>query len=296
MIKICISKKSEGNDFMKKIIALAILVLMLMPFTLVNAEETEISYGKQYDIITPASEAYPDSGSKLTDGIYGTVADGKTNYYSSGAYVGFNQVDADESGNFVVILDLGESYNDISAFTVGFLNETSVGIYAPKSVKFEIANERNGEYFEVGELSTEKPTSDGLSETYASTLVTDDISGRFVKVTIKHLGEFADENGETKNAGWTFIDEIAVHSSGNSNVGDESENSSDSEPSESVPESQPEPDESSEQSEESAESSEIAPPNAGDSSGGIFGFALLAISAFSMMAALFIKKRNSEQF
>lgn len=296
MIKICVSKKSEGNDFMKKIIALAVLVLLLIPFGSAIAEEPELSYGKQYDIITPASEAYPDNGSKLTDGIYGTVPDGKTNYYSGGAYVGFNQVDADESGNFVVILDLGGIYNDISAFTIGFLNETSVGIYAPRSVKFEISDERNGEYFEIGELSTAKPTTDGLSDTYASTLVTDDLSGRYVKVTIRHLGEFMDENGETKNAGWTFIDEIAVHSSGNSDNGDESGNTGNSEPNESVPESRPETDESNGQNTESSEISETAPPDAGDTNGGVFGFVLLAASAFSMMAALFIKKRSSEQF
>ena len=87
---------------MRKTVALAILVLILIFALSVGAEENVVSYGKQYSLLTPASDAYPDNGSKLTDGIFGTLPDGKNNYYSSGAYIGFNQVNADESGNFGV--------------------------------------------------------------------------------------------------------------------------------------------------------------------------------------------------
>ena len=268
---------------MKKLFALLLIAIFAFSLALLpSAEGNELSYGKSYTLVTPASTAYPDDGLKLTDGIYGTIPEGQTNYYSSNAYVGFNQADVDENGNFVIILDLGETRTDISALTVGFLNEPVAGIYAPKSVTFSLADDRNGEYEELGTLNTEKPTF-AESETFALTLAAEDASGRYVKVTIAHLGQFTDDNGETRNAGWTFIDEISVYSSGNS-AGDTSGT-------ESTPESTPELDESAEMS---PDTSEEAPPEPGDDSASIFVFILLAISATTMLAALFIGKKQRD--
>lgn len=266
---------------MKKslVILLSLLIVSLLAGTAL-AEGSEISYGKSYTLITPASAAYPDNSAKLTDGIFGTLPDGSTSYYSSPAYVGFNQVDADENGNFVVILDLGKKYTDISAVTVGFLNETDVGIYAPKSVSFALADDRNGAYTELGILNTAKSTDSGISETHAMTLAADDAEGRYLRVTIAHLGKFTDKDGNEKSSGWTFIDEISVYSSGNAEGGTGS-----------LPEqSKPSPAESSEitESETSAPPSESSTPeipDAGD--GGIFVFVLLAISSVAMIGALF---------
>lgn len=266
---------------MKKslVILLSLLIVSLLAGTAL-AEGSEISYGKSYTLITPASAAYPDNSAKLTDGIFGTLPDGSTSYYSSDAYVGFNQVDADENGNFVIILDLGKKYTDISAVTVGFLNETDVGIYAPKSVSFALADDRNGAYTELGILNTAKSTDSGISETHAMTLAADDAEGRYLRVTIAHLGKFTDKDGNEKSAGWTFIDEISVYSSGNAEGGTGS-----------LPEqSKPSPAESSEitESETStppSESSTPEIPDAGD--GGIFVFVLLAISSVAMIGALF---------
>jgi hypothetical protein len=266
---------------MKKslVILLSLLIVSLLAGTAL-AEGSEISYGKSYTLITPASAAYPDNSAKLTDGIFGTLPDGSTSYYSSDAYVGFNQVDADENGNFVIILDLGKKYTDISAVTVGFLNETDVGIYAPKSVSFALADDRNGAYTELGILNTAKSTDSGISETHAMTLAADDAEGRYLRVTIAHLGKFTDKDGNEKSSGWTFIDEISVYSSGNAEGGTGS-----------LPEqSKPSPAESSEitESETSAPPSESSTPeipDAGD--GGIFVFVLLAISSVAMIGALF---------
>ncbi len=280
---------------MKKLIATAFALLLVFAFLITpSAEGSEVSYGKSYSIITPASDAYPDDGIKLTDGIFGTVPDGKNNYYSSGAYVGFNQVDVDENGNFVIILDLGRSYDDLSAFTVGFLNETSVGIYAPKSVSFAISDERNGEYSDIGKLETAKGTENGLSEAFAMTLAAEDVEGRFVRVTIEHLGEYTDENGENKTAGWTFIDEISVYSSGNGEVSSGSDGEPSDEPSDepsNEPSNEPIP-ESSVGENISEGTSQDEPIKPGDGDFGIAVWVLLAISAFAMMAALFIKKQR----
>ena len=270
---------------MKKslVILLSLLIVSLLAGR-ASAEGSEISYGKSYTLITPASAAYPDNSAKLTDGIFGTLPDGSTSYYSSEAYIGFNQVDADENGNFVIILDLGKKYTDISAVTVGFLNETDVGIYAPKSVSFALSDDRNGIYTELGSLNTAKPTDAGISETHAMTLAADDAEGRYLRVTIAHLGKFTDKDGNEKSAGWTFIDEISVYSSGNAEGGVEGGTGS-------LPEqSKPSPAESSEitESETSAPPSESSIPeipDAGD--GGIFVFVLLAISSVAMIGALF---------
>ena len=280
---------------MKKLLALTFSVLLLFTMLLYPAAEgSEVSYGKGYSLITPASSAYPDDGIKLTDGIYGTVPDGKNNYYSSAAYVGFNQNDVDENGNFVIILDLGRKYTDLSAFTVGFLNETDVGIYAPKSVSFALSDERNGEYNEIGTLDTAKSTSGGLSETFAMTLAADDAEGRFVRVTVKHLGSFTDENGEEQKSGWVFIDEISAYSSGNSGtVGEASSDaSSDVTTEASTAESSLIP-ESSDGSDISVESSLPEQVQPGDSKIAYAIWILLALSMLAMTAALFVRRKQS---
>ena len=276
---------------MKKLLAILFSALLLFALLLSpSAEGSEVSYGKSYSLITPASSAYPDDGIKLTDGIYGTVPDGKNNYYSSAAYVGFNQKDVNENGDFVIILDLGRTYTDLSAFTVGFLNETDVGIYAPKSVSFSLSDERNGEYTEVGTLNTEKSTEAGLSESFAATLAAEDAHGRFLRVTIKHLGRFVNADGEEMTSGWTFINEISVYSSGNGNaLGDTSGESTGDKPSESPTQ----PTESSENQEASIESSLPEQVKPGDNGVPYIFWALLAVSMLAMTGALFYKKRQS---
>lgn len=283
----------RNGIYMKKLITIALVIflaLSLMQFA--TAEGTEVSYGKDYTLVTPASEGYPDDGIKLTDGIFGTVPDGSTNYYSSGAYVGFNQSAVDDNGSFVVILDLGKVYDSLSGFTVGFLNETSVGIYAPKSVTFEISDTQDGEYSKIGTLDTKKSVEDGVSETHAMTLNANNVSGRFVRISIEHLGEYTDASGATKKAGWTFIDEISVYASDSTSDTESSASSDETSSPETSAESGVSSDMSSELSDVSSESS--APVVPGDDRANTLVFILLAISALTMAAGLFIgKKKNA---
>ncbi len=279
---------------MKRTIFILLAAVLAVAFALPTlADGSEISYGKGYTLITPASAAYPDDSKKLTDGIFGSLPDGSSSYYASGAYVGFNQVDVDDDGNFVIILDLGKEYSDISAVTIGFLNETSAGIYAPKSVGFALSNDRNGEYSELGRLDTAKPTASGLSETFAMTLATEDAIGRYLRVTIEHLGEFTDENGEIKTAGWTFIDEISVYSSGNAEGGESIEESSNAVGEQSSPTESGDEISENDTSEPLAESSTPEIPDAGD--GGIMAFVLLALSSLAMIGALFTSRKMSNR-
>lgn len=264
---------------MKKIItALFLILIALFVFQSASAEPSIISEGKAYSLITSASDAYPDDTKKLTDGVYGTVPDGSSNYYSSNAYVGFNQSAVDENGDFVILLDLGEVRQDITAFSVGFLNETSVGIFAPKSITVAISDTRNQEFSDVGTLDTKKSVAANLSETHVATLSTDNLSGRYVRFTIKHLGEYIDDDGATKTAGWTFIDEIAVYSSGDS--GDLGNTSDTSDESDSVP----------------PQESEIdpQPPVVPGDKENLLSFILLAAAALCMTIALFAKNKQTE--
>lgn len=277
---------------MKKLITFALVIifaLSLMQFA--SAEETEVSYGKSYTLVTPASEGYPDDGIKLTDGIFGTIPDGATGYFSSGAYVGFNQNDVDDNGNFVVLLDLGRVYDDLSGFGVGFLNETSVGIFAPKSVTFAVSDTSDGRFTDVGTLDTAKSTDADISETHFDVLEKT-ASGRFVRVTVEHLGEYTNENGETKSVGWTFLDEISVFSGSTTDEssGDESSTSSDDESSVSSD------DQSSAQSSEgsSESSASSAPVVPGDDKSDTLVFVLLSISALTMGGALFVGKKQKD--
>ncbi len=276
----------------KTMIPILALLLLLCASPIARAENgSVISVNAKYSIVTPPSAAYADDGMKLSDDLYGTIPDGSTNYYASNAYVGFNSAEADKDGNFVIIFDLQRVYRDLSAFTVGFLNETSAGIYAPKSVTFAVSESRNGEYENVGTLNTEKATSPALSETYAETLAADDVSGRYVRITITPLREFINVNGEISSAAWTFIDEISIYSSGNA---------SDDEPTD---ESKPSAEESNTPDEitpsappEESTDTENPKPQAGDANLQILAFLLLAVSAVTMMFALFGTNKKPDDF
>jgi len=272
---------------MKKLITFALAIMLALSVMLfASAEETEISYGKTYTLVTPASEGYPDDGIKLTDGVFGTIPDGANGYFSSGAYVGFNQNDVDDDGNFVIMLDLGRVYDDLSGFGIGFLNETSVGIFAPKSVTFAVSDTTDGTFTDVGTLDTAQSTADGVSETHFE-LLEETASGRFVRISIEHLGEYTNDNGETKSVGWTFIDEISVFSGSTTDESGEVsdlESDMESEEQSSV--------QSSEASSESSESS--APVVPGDDKTNTVVFILLSISAITMGGALFIGKKQKD--
>lgn len=289
---------------MKKTILTAILSIILC-LTFILTTSARISEGKDYSLVTPASAAYPDDGIKLTDGIYGTIPDGSNNYYSSGAYVGFNKENADSDGNFSLILDLGESYDGLTEFTVGYLNETDAGISAPKSVRFAISGERNGEYTDLGSIDTHiEFTSAG--ETHAKTLTVDAVSGRYVKVTITPE-DYSASKGETTTTAWTFIDEIAVNTSSTSGDDSNSVDSSDdsdglgdsdtsngsgtiTDNSEASQDTSLIPDNSADVSDDLGDT-----PQTGDTSS-FLGFALLAVSALATLSVMLIPRFKKSKF
>lgn len=250
------------------ILILAMLSLIAVPLC-VSAESTSVSKGTSYTLVTPASEGYPDDGKKLTDGNYGTHKEGVDGFYAGGDYVGFNKAQLDSNGNFVIIVDLGKVYDNLTEFTLGYLNETSVGITAPQSATFAVSDERNGEYQYLGKIET-TPSNEELSATYAKSLTTQPVKGRFVRVEIKPQG-YNDDNGVFIAVPWTFVDEVTVRANGTADT------PTDDTPEGSTPTEDQTPD----------------TPQTGDGTV-MFAFIMLAISSFCMMYALFSYKKDKE--
>lgn len=267
---------------MKKIISFLICILMLFMLSLsafAEEEIIEISKGAEYSLVTKASEAYPDDGKKLTDGVYGTHPEGYDGFYASGAYVGFNKDNINENGQFAIILDLGKKYSGISQLTAGYLCETIVGISAPKEISFAISDERNGEYSQVGKLET-TPENLDASATYAKSLDAKNASGRYVLVTITPMS-YTDKDGVVDIAPWTFIDEIAVFAAASPSNDEESDDSQSESQIPTGDETLPD------------ESIPDKTPQTGDSLE-IFAFVILAMASVTMLIALFANKRREK--
>lgn len=198
---------------MKRQLCAAFAVLLLLGALTAAAAQTVVSQNKSYTLVTPASSGYPDDGTKLTDGKYGTpVEDGSgSHYYRSPGYVGFHRNDADADGNFVILLDLGEKAEDLTSFELGWLNETDVGIFAPRKVEYLIGDTANGTFVSVGSAEPDEPTGAGQQKAGIAVVAPESpAAGRYVRCVITPRGEYTDENGETKTAAWTFTDELTV--------------------------------------------------------------------------------------
>ena len=250
-----------------------------------------ISVGAEYKLKTPASAAYPDTGKLLTDGARGELGEGQTAYYSTGAYVGFNSSQLGEDGIFEITVDLGRVCSDLTAFSVGYLNETSVGVFAPEYVEFSVCDTESGDYSPLGKVETAKTTAPGDSQTHVSTLATDPVSGRYVKATVKALKSYTGADGAAHNAGWTFIDEISVYSSGAAaDPGGSGGDSSGEDAS-----SQPAHESGTSSAEESRASSveSSAPPKTGDASTDLAVWLFFAAVSLVSVFAL-VRKRAAE--
>lgn len=185
-------------------IAAAVLLLSISVIT-AQAQSSVISTGKPYQLLTPASSAYPDNGTKLTDGKYASSAG-----YGDAAFVGLNKNDANASGKFEIIIDLGSVHTDMSKFEISYLHQTDAGIYAPGSVTFSVAETRNGTYTTVGTQSIVEPAMTQVNKT----TVTPDgpLSGQFVKVDVAIKAPMTDETGgATVTPSWVFLDEISIY-------------------------------------------------------------------------------------
>ncbi|PKM60955.1 MAG: hypothetical protein CVU97_07540, partial [Firmicutes bacterium HGW-Firmicutes-21] len=239
-----------------------------------NAQQTAVSLGKTYQFITPVSEGYPDNAAyKLTNGVYAApVTTGETAYYyKSDEYVGLNQSAVDENGNFVIILDLDSIMDDLMGFEISYLNETSIGIYAPSSVTFYVSDTRNGVYTPIGTKTIDEPTTAGISQSLKTRVTADGpVSGQYIMIEIEHKGTFEDEQGNPKTAGWVFLDEISVFGVDGGN-GNETQ---------------------AETNDLTNDITENAPPVTGDDFS-VVAYSIIALASVIMIIGIFIKRKAS---
>lgn len=211
---------------MKKIIIAATVMLICCSAVSAGAQSDAVSLGKTYQLITPASSAYPDtSANKLTNGVYASPTEAGS-YYQSPEFVGFNRSNVDGNGNFVIVIDLGSVMNDFSRFEISYLNETEVGIFAPVSVTFSVSETRNENYTSVGTQAIDVPEAAAPQVNKATVTPEGPVSGQYVMIEIKLRESFDDGNGNTVTPGWVFLDEISVYGTdGDGNVVSEDDTS-----------------------------------------------------------------------
>ena len=184
---------------MKRLLCLVVFLLCMVSVLSVSAAQNVVSLHKSYKVLTPVSEGYPDESLELTNGRFGTPIDnGEASYhYQNDEYVGFRRSDGGETGEIVIVLDLGEQYNELWDFELGYLHEPEVGIQAPVKVSFFLSDKEDGDYTAVGEASPADPKiKAGILAVHAEK----GLSGRYVKAVIT----------PGKNTAWTFFDEISV--------------------------------------------------------------------------------------
>ena len=196
---------------MRKVCLFLLALLFLAGATIpssVSASQVEVSRGKPYRLLTPASAGFPDDGTRLTNGRFGTpIPGGETAfYYRSPEYVGFRSESPSEKNPFVILLDLGEVQKDLSSFALHCLYEPEAGIPAPASVSFAVSDTEDGVFEPVGEASPELPAAADVHSPVCARLTPEKaVSGRFVRCTVTP----AEGIGTRQNV-WTFLDELTV--------------------------------------------------------------------------------------
>ena len=98
---------------MKRLLCLFVFMLCMLSMLSVSAAQNVVSLHKSYKVLTPVSEGYPDENYELTNGRYGTPVDngGVSYHYQDNEYVGFRRSDGGDTGEIVILLDLGEQYD-----------------------------------------------------------------------------------------------------------------------------------------------------------------------------------------
>ncbi len=198
---------------MKRAFLLACLLAFSLSVLSVSASQNVVSLHKSYELLTPASAGYPDEDYQLTNGRYGTpvVTDTSSSFYRNPEYVGFRRDDANADGNFVILLDLGESLNDLTAFELGYLNEPAVGIFAPVRVAFYGSDERDGDFAFLGELALDEPADPASAKAGVVTVEPESaFSGRYVMCVVTPRVTYVSPEGSELPAVWTFLDELTV--------------------------------------------------------------------------------------
>ena len=154
-----------------------------------NPQASVVSLGKTYTVSPTPGEKYPDSyGCELTDGKTGpaTSAD-----YNDASYSGFH---SQGSSMMVIVVDLGEVYDSLYQFTLGYLSTHNAGLMPPEKIAVTFSEDGDN-YTSAGEMTIPEFVEGVRLE---ATLTTEFYcKARYIRFVI------------SKNA-WLFLDEVAV--------------------------------------------------------------------------------------
>ena len=264
---------------MKRMLCVLAFFLCCISVLSVSAAQNVVSLHASYVLEVPASEGYPDTELELTNGKYGTpVANGDVSYYyRSAEFVGF-QNSALTDNALVIVIDLGESFVDLTTFEISALTEVDAGIRAPKKVAFSVCETQDGDYIQAGEAVL-NAAEDAQKVHILTAEVGEPLAGRYVRCEIT----------PADNAAWTFLDEISVLQ-GKNNITEPSVSAELSDaPSVSVP-SVSAPSVSGVISQETSSSGGSSLPSTGDA--GTLRFGVLCIASALGVAALLGRRRR----
>lgn len=148
---------------------------------------TVVSNGATYASTATAGEEYPDSyGMELTDA---QLAPAGSDDYKNESYVGYL------GGPFTITMDLGEVYNKIYEFKMGYLSTNNAGIAPPAKVVVKIS-ENGKRYTEAGTMTIPEYVEGArLEAVFRSEYY---LSARFIRLEIFKMNS------------WIFIDEVSV--------------------------------------------------------------------------------------
>lgn len=182
----------------RPLILLLIIALILIQFSPMISQKVEaasgaelenLALGKSYMLSPRNTEAFPDNGNQLTNGVNGGTNAWDTNW------VGFNNPKYESNTPIVhsIIVDLG-NVASVNTMNANFINDTSVGIYLPEKVSFSVSLDgETWQPIESIELDDESSTVAKKVESDGNSIYT-----RYVRLDIDQIKE------------WLLIDEIEV--------------------------------------------------------------------------------------
>lgn len=146
---------------------------------------------------TPPHARYPGSGPK-------TLIDAKkaSNNFDDGMWLGFEQEDIEAT------LDLGASI-PLHRLGVSCLENMNSWIFFPRAVEFFVSPD-GVQYQRVGGVQQELPQRETELATRIFTLRVENVTARFVKVSVRNIGLCPKWHKGAGGKAWLFADEIVV--------------------------------------------------------------------------------------
>lgn len=160
---------------------------LLYWYTLTGEFDVNVAAGKTYTTNIESNTSYPDTDYKeLTDGNIGDAVN-----TSSPTWAGFNGIALNSGKTYDIIVDLGETIEGLSKFSVNAHQQQSWGIQVPGIIKIFVSEDGNS-WTQVAIASAPAEIISTVvpgGHTFTAT-VTDGVSGRYVKYELTPTSQF----------------------------------------------------------------------------------------------------------